>query len=385
MLVEIVMPRLTEDSPARHSIEPSDRYVAVNGKRFHYIWLRDHCLCCRHPKALQKKHDISDFPRTPKPLSIKLQNDNLIIDWEEQPSHQSIFPISWLLSRAYDLQATQNPESHRQTILWDNVWLEQNSPHWNDFDACDSELWMNQLETLGFTLLRNLPWENLDSFVSSIGPVYHLAGNGLYSTIKVMEKAKANDLAKSDRALLPHTDVTYMSAPLLVQLLYCVENSASGGESILVDGFRVIRDMQKDYPQHIETLSQNEVKFYHLFPLELGKYFVSYKTPIVELDKAGELRSIHCSHKNFVCDLPFDKVEKIYEAYQNLFCYLKNTTYQYCFRMQPGDCLLIQNFRILHGRQAFDSSAGSRHLEIAYIPWDYFAGRRAFDRQIQKF
>ncbi|MEM9925888.1 MAG: TauD/TfdA family dioxygenase, partial [Cyanobacteria bacterium P01_D01_bin.50] len=52
----------------------------------------------------------------------------------------------------------------------------------------------------------------------------------------------------------------------------------------------------------------------------------------------------------------------------------------YCFRLEPGDCLFVQNFRMLHGRKAFKPGSGSRHLEIAYMDWSYFAGKRDFHK-----
>ncbi|NEO29403.1 MAG: hypothetical protein F6K36_02905 [Symploca sp. SIO3C6] len=63
-----------------------------------------------------------------------------------------------------------------------------------------------------------------------------------------------------------------------------------------------------------------------------------------------------------------------------LFCYLNNPTYQYCFRLEAGDCLLVQNFRVLHGRKAFNPNSGSRHLEVAFVEWNDFTGRHDFYR-----
>ncbi|NEO16202.1 MAG: hypothetical protein F6K59_28780 [Moorea sp. SIO3F7] len=51
---------------------------------------------------------------------------------------------------------------------------------------------------------------------------------------------------------------------------------------------------------------------------------------------------------------------------------MKSPDYQYCSRLKAGDCLVAQNFRVLHGRTAYDTNYGIRHLEGAFLDWDYF-------------
>ncbi|NER99746.1 MAG: taurine catabolism dioxygenase TauD, partial [Symploca sp. SIO1B1] len=66
------------------------------------------------------------------------------------------------------------------------------------------------------------------------------------------------------------------------------------------------------------------------------------------------------------------------DAYSTLLRYLKSPKYQYCFKLMPGDLLVFQNFRILHGRNAFVANSGHRELTVAYQSWDYFSGRHNF-------
>jgi hypothetical protein len=48
------------------------------------------------------------------------------------------------------------------------------------------------------------------------------------------------------------------------------------------------------------------------------------------------------------------------------------------FKLEPGQLLLVENDRVLHGRHAFDPRAGLRHFEAFHVSWDYLAGRRDF-------
>ncbi|MEM9092730.1 MAG: TauD/TfdA family dioxygenase [Cyanobacteria bacterium P01_F01_bin.53] len=375
----------------------NNTFLTVRGKRFHYIWLRDHCLSpeCHHVSSFQKIYDVSDHLTSPKPKSAHIQNEQLLINWDEQPDHQSIFPLVWLFSHAYDnanniaAQVTQEPtpktikclpspatKLEPTKILWDNHTLITELPHWPDGYDTRFDTWITQLDTLGFVRLRNMPWSALDPFVSAVGPVYELMNFGRYSTVKVFPNS--HDLSLSEgKALPPHTDLTYIPAPPVVQLLYCVEHGATGGESMLVDGFRVAEDFRRDHPDYFKVLSESPVQFRQFFA-ELG-YFVSHQTPIINLNsQTGNVTSICFSHKNFGLNQPFQEVERFYEAYVAFSRYLKSPTYQYHFRLEPGDCLLLQNFRMLHGRSAFDAHSGPRHLEVAYLEWIYFLGRRDY-------
>lgn len=354
----------------------SDRYLTVNGKRFHYTWLRDNCPCsaCRDSSSFQKINDISSR-KSLKPKSVDSQDSELVIIWNDNPLERCTIPISWLMSHTYDPRPEfiQPPE----ITLWDTGWLNNHPPQWYSFDSCTSSEWMNQLNQLGFTVLRNMPFEKLESFVSSIGPVSYYVKQETFVSVKATPGG--NDLALSNHALSPHTDQSYMQhTHPMVLLLYCIENNASGGESIVVDGFRVAELFRQNHPEYFQILSQTPVEFRQFNPE--WKYYFSHTTPILKLDEQNKIDSVYFSHKNFALNLSFEQMENFYEAYSTFQSYLNHPDYQYCFRLQPGDCLLVANFRVLHGRKAFELNSGSRHLKGAFIPWDYFIARQDFHR-----
>ncbi|NEQ99927.1 MAG: DUF971 domain-containing protein [Cyanothece sp. SIO2G6] len=370
---------------AKPTVSLSDRYLTVAGQRFHYIWLRDHCLApeCHHASSFQKIYDVSDRSTPPIAQSAYVQENTLVIDWEDQ--HQSRFPLPWLLSYAYDSNSEvqrplPQPKSQPSSvpIFWNRAELEANPPDWTQVQTSSFDTWIKQLDTYGFTIVRNLDWDDLDSFISAIGPVYELARYGRHSTVKAVPDGQDLSLSYDGNALSPHTDLTFIPAPRIVQLLYCVENQATGGESVLVDGYRVAQDFRDHHPDYFKILSETPVHFRQFY--QQWDYFVSQQTPIIKLDPTGNIADIYFCHKNFGLDLdlPFEQVEQFYEAYQSFSRYIKNPAYQYWFRMEPGDCQIVQNFRVLHGRNAFNPSSGTRHLEITYMEWIYYTGRRDF-------
>ena len=356
-----------------------DSFLTVEGKRFHYIWLRDNCLCpqCRHPTSFQKLYEMSDTS-TPKPLSWSEQDGELRITWDEDPPHLSIFPVSWLLSHAYDEESEldrvdQQSESdtHSKEILWDKAWIEANISGLQETLASAPELWLDQLFTVGFTLLHNIEIKDLQSKLESIGPIYK-SDYGLFAPSKTTTEGK--DLAETGNEMSLHTDYTYWHTPPLMTSLYCVENDASGGDSVIVDGFRVVNDFRQKYPDYFQILTQTPIEFKQVY-LQ-WQYSYSRTQPILELDSSGRVTRINFANSHsYNWKLPFDQMEDFYKAYTTFFLHLKNPVYQYCFRLEPGDLLLMNDSRIMHGRKAF---AGNRHLEIACISWDFLKARERF-------
>ncbi|AOY84776.2 TauD/TfdA family dioxygenase [Moorena producens JHB] len=360
-----------------------ENFITVNGNRFHYMWLRDNCLCpeCRDPNSFQKIYDISEAQSPPKPVSVVEEDDKLTITWQEQPIHQSVFPISWLMAHVHELDTPA--ESSNKIILWNKADLQKEQTLRHDFHNCDSDVWVNQLFSLGFTILENIQsTKELESLVCSLGPIYETY-YGRFIPVKPIKGTEAVDLAYSSvHPLLPHTDFTYLNIGRVLQFLYCVENNASGGESIVVDGYRVARDFRQNHPEYFNTLAETPIHFKQ-FDLH-SQYYLCNINPILKLNQKGEVSEIYFSHKNCKPNLKFDKVESFYEAYKTFFNYLKSPDYQYCSRLKAGDCLVEQNFRILHGRTAYDANYGTRHLEGVFLDWDYCKGRHNF-KQFQHF
>ncbi|NEP49276.1 MAG: taurine catabolism dioxygenase TauD [Moorea sp. SIO3C2] len=359
-------------STTSSTINLQDNFLVLENKRFHYIWLRHHCLCsqCCDAWSGQKIYDINSCTNPPQPLSVTRNDKNLIIDWQEDPQHQSVFPISWLLNHAYDPEP--NPNFEPEYILWDTDWLRAHPPQQHDFSNCNPETWMNQLYVLGFTLIKNVPHEALESFLTLIGPIREYARDGKFSILKSVRPSSeyaCSDLGSSSNELIPHNDIVSWDASPIVGALYCVENTTSGGESILIDGFKMAEDLRREEPEHFSALTEILVDYWHYF--DCGSYLMRSKKPLIELNRKDEVVSIYYSYKNMNINLPFDQIQRFYEALSVFMGYVRSQKYQYNFRIQAGDCLLFNNSRMLHGRKSFDPSTGFRYLETAAVEWDY--------------
>ena len=85
------------------------------------------------------------------------------------------------------------------------------------------------------------------------------------------------------------------------------------------------------------------------------------------LDDAGavkELRVAPFLRAPLKC--AFEEVEEAYRALRVFFAVIAEPDLQLVFNYQPGDLIGMDNRRLLHGREAYDSATGERWLQGCY-------------------
>lgn len=365
------------------SSEPASSCLAVGDDTYHLTWLRDNCTCvqCRDPSSFQKLFDISLAERRPGMLRHAVDGDVLHIVWDESPPHESRYSMAWLARQPTRIASI---EQQMRPSLWRaETWARKPLP-WHTLPAmpADASNWQHDLLHFGFVLFRDVELDALDHFVSAIGPI-HYTEYGRFAHIR--SSSGAQDLSESGCALTPHTDYsTYMHTSPLLQFLYFKVNEASGGETLLVDGFQAAADFRRDHPEAFAVLVETPIEFQQLY--RGWRYHFIRRRPIIELDEDGGISGVFFGHSHcFNWKLDPARVDAFYEAYSAFFRYLKHPDYQLVVKLQAGECVAVQNGRLLHGRRAFDPSSGDRHLIDAYVPWEYFIARLNFLRDQADF
>ena len=65
-----------------------------------------------------------------------------------------------------------------------------------------------------------------------------------------------------------------------------------------------------------------------------------------------------------------DKLDQFYKA-RSLFIRLCNSkNFMIEFKLKPGDIMIMDNYRTLHGRTSYNMSIGERHLQGCYVDHD---------------
>ena len=223
----------------------------------------------------------------------------------------------------------------------------------------------------GFVIVKNIPTSKnyIVEFANSIGSVRR-TNFGEYFNVK--SKPDPNDLAYTSLALAPHTDNPYRNPVPCIQILHCIENEVTGGLSTLVDGYTVTEKLKKDFPKYYKILTEIKVRFQFIDQSVVLENWAE----MIQLDELGEFKQVRFSPRlDFVPLMDKEKLELYYSARKKISELYNSDDYRIEFKLQPGDLLMMDNYRLLHGRTTYDANEGNRFLQGCYIDYDSTEGK----------
>ena len=97
---------------------------------------------------------------------------------------------------------------------------------------------------------------------------------------------------------------------------------------------------------------------------------------IICTDLDGDLEGVRFSDRTLPpLDLPDVMIESAYRAIRAFAAELTASDLAYRHRLEPGECHIFDNHRVLHARAAFDPASGARHMQSCVIERDEFHNR----------
>ena len=331
--------------------------------RVPYLWLRDNCDCpeCRITQTSEKRFHVGNVPARLRPREVTL---------EERGEGGTALSIVW-------------PDGHRTCYLAQDLWrLTQTPPpalrHWDgrfrphafdyvEFLAHDATAasFIEEFLAAGAALLVNAPTTpgSLEKLAPRLGPLREVVFERIHN---VAVNAQGYNIAHTAEDIPPHNDMVSYTWPPSVQALHMLVNECAGGESVIVDGFRVLEALRRASPALFDVLCDVAVPF-RLFSTDNETYAVN---PIVQLDRAGQVRMLRYSNQTMQpIPLSEPKLEAFYRAYRELSRRLRARTAQARLRLSAGHILIVAGHRVLHGRARLTGS-GARHLQDGYFEHD---------------
>ena len=92
--------------------------------------------------------------------------------------------------------------------------------------------------------------------------------------------------------------------------------------------------------------------------------------PLIGLSPCGRIREVRFNNRSMLAPrLPFEPARAAYAAYRAWATLLGRPEFRLSLRLAPGDCLIVDNTRVLHARTAF-AATGERHLQGCYADLD---------------
>ena len=241
----------------------------------------------------------------------------------------------------------------------------------NLFDSKEMHDLLISFYQYGFVIIKNVPtYDNfIVKFANSIGSVRR---TNFGEHFNVKSKPDPNDLAYTSLALAPHTDNPYRNPVPCIQLLHCVESKVHGGLSTLVDGLTVTEDLKSNYPEFYKILTEIKVKFKFIDK----DVVLENWSPLIELSDEKKFKQVRFSPRlDFVPILDKEKLDLYYKARNKLSEMYNSDKYKIEFKLSAKDLIMMDNYRLLHGRTAYQTSEGERFLQGCYIDYDSTEGK----------
>ena len=348
---------------------------------FAAIWLRSNCGCraCQDPVSGQRLISITDVPADTFIRSARLAGGTVRVAFGPD-DHQSHFSPAWLAAQR---QPDQDGRCEAAKRLWVTGDFSGGPPQasWPRYlagSAARAEC-LEHLLRDGFFLLRDVPRQprTVLTVAGSLGYVRETNYGRLFD---VRVEATPANLANTGLAIAPHTDNPYRDPVPTVQLLHCLDTAVAGGHSGLVDGFQAAALLRAAIPAAFEVLASTPVTFrYADASAELAA-----TRPMIGLDPIGQIREIRFNNRSLQPVRPGGgasaRAALFYEAYRAFAEIISRPELMLTFGLDPGDCMVFDNTRILHARTAF-AATGRRYLQGCYADLDGVASVLALLRR----
>jgi gamma-butyrobetaine dioxygenase len=349
----------------------ADRYVALTSAdrtaKFHNVWLRDNCWCdeCRVPQSGERRLFTATIGDDIAPVEAALSDGGSVLTVEWNDGHTSRYSLAWLDANDY---SNRSDALDYPVTLWTSELV--SLPRFEHADVVGDPVtqrgYLEAVREYGAAIVSRTPSVDgeVARFAEAIGHVRETAFERVHN---VRHDPKGYNVAHTALELKPHSDLPSYHWPPSIQLLHFLVNESSGGESTLVDGWRVLTDLRTEDPDAFETLCHVPVTW-QLFSEEED---TKATAPIVQLDTSGRVKTFRFSNQLALpVQAPFDDVGAFYDAYRKLGRMLDDAKYKLVFKTETGDLLTVHGHRVLHGRLAFDPDSGARHLQDVYMEFD---------------
>ncbi|WWD21044.1 trimethyllysine dioxygenase [Kwoniella shandongensis] len=356
--------------------------------RFDNYFLFDHCRCskCFQTQTKQRLKTLTELPTDIQPVSVETDTAGLHITWSTSPPHKSTYPSQFLKKAAYDPPLASYHEAEDSRILW-NSKIVQSPPTVDHQDLVHSKAetsergilkLLNRVHDFGFCFITDVPPTADDTkwLIERIAPIRQTHYGGFWSFTADLSHG---DLAYSNEGLPAHTDTTYFTDPAGLQIFHLLSHPSppgTGGTTLLVDAFYTASLLSTLYPNSYSLLSRLRVPAHASgTPGTILRPTISQ--PAFSHDEKGQLSLVRWNNEDRgVVGRGWtpEEVKGWYQASRRFEELNRSEDAEYWVQLSPGTVLVIDNWRVMHGRSAF---TGSRTMCGAYVGADDWKSRRA--------
>ncbi|WVW79060.1 trimethyllysine dioxygenase [Kwoniella bestiolae CBS 10118] len=357
---------------------------------FDNYFLFDHCRCprCFHQQTKQRLKTMSEIPTDIHPTSVEVDKTGVHLTWSTSDLHKSSFPLEFLRRSAYDPPLASYRDEKESRILW-NSQIAQSPPTVRYDEIMSTEKdgqtsgrailkLLNRVHDFGFCFIHDVPatGEQTKEVIEKVAPIRNTHYGGFWQFTADLSHG---DLAYSNEGLPAHTDTTYFTDPAGLQIFHLLSHPSppgTGGTTLLVDGFYTASLLSTLYPTSYSLLSRLRVPA-HASGTEGTMLRPPISQPSLRHDEKGQLVQVRWNNEDrgvLGQGWTPDEIKGWYQAARRYDELNRSEDAEYWVQLHPGTVLVIDNWRVMHGRSAF---TGSRTMCGAYVGADDWLSRRA--------
>ncbi len=338
-------------------------------KEIHPFWLRERVNGEKYvdKSTQQRLFDPTQLQENIQIKDLSLCNDFLEVNFNDGASTKiAVIDIFKEFSNIDEIKQIKK-------IKWDSSFSEQNTFEFDEnlFETYEMYKALINFYQYGFVIFKNVPTKDnfIVKFANSIGSVRRTNFGEFFN---VQSKSNPNDLAYTSLNLAPHTDNPYRNPVPCIQILQCIENEVAGGLSTLVDGYTVSEKLKQDFLDYYKILAEVKIRFQFIDQTIVLEDWAE----MIKLDESGNFKQVRFSPRlDFVPLIDKEKLKLFYSARKKLSELYNSENYKIEFKLLPGELLMMDNYRLLHGRTKYDANEGNRFLQGCYIDYDSTEGR----------
>ncbi|KAL2860932.1 putative Gamma-butyrobetaine hydroxylase subfamily [Aspergillus lucknowensis] len=367
--------------------------LETNGRpcELSFIRLRDGCKCplCVDVHSKQRKFRFSDIPLDIKANSFQWDGKSLALTWNKdvpgfKASHVTRYDakeLHYAFDRGY--KDSVGLERHRTGWNKDSMKSLQHWISYEDYmhDNDKFAIAMRFLATLGLVFVKGIPdsREMVEKIATRMGPVR----DSFYGrTWDVRTVPQARNVAYTNQFLGFHMDLMYMNDPPGFQLLHCLRNSCDGGESLFADTFRIAAVMKTNNRHYFDILANTSLtyeyqhkdnSYQNTWPVFEARPTTNPLNTVTHVNYSPPFQGFRQPEPGAKLSIPREQEElaalshfaRLLESEQNIFE----------LKLQPGECVIFENRRVVHARRQFNTTSGERWLAGAYVDEDAVLSR----------
>jgi len=347
--------------------------------RFHALWLRDACACpvCRRPETNERLLDPTSLSLDVSVRSAQVGADGSNVSLEFDDGHHVTLTADFLAGLAPSMRDRSSDPMGRRTT-WPSEIGSANPVLSFDRDRLRDDsgrrAMVNTLWEVGAVVIRAVePTE--DGLLDTAGLIGQVLPSNYGSTWSIEATTTPESAVDSERDLHVHTDLPYRRSPPGVQLIMAVVVDVGGGASTVVDGFSMAERLRADHPNAWRLLTTVAFDY----PYRRPGVDLRWDAPLISLDHHGAYECVRRAPDLVGSPVvAADDTPALYQAMRVWTNLVEDPANQAQVRLEPGEVLVFDNHRMLHGRTGFELGAsGRRHLIGCYLDIDELNSCRA--------